>query len=69
MNTSAFWKSAECLKENDIFDKSCQIFNCDETGVSLNPSTVTQMRKAAAKGPGDKAGTDVSHADSPKSML
>ena len=30
----------ETLCENDLLDKPCQVFNCDETGFPLSPSTL-----------------------------
>jgi len=27
----------ECLQQNDTLNKPGQIFNCDETGIPLNP--------------------------------
>lgn len=50
----------ECLKENKIFDKPGFIFNCDETGIPLNPRCMKVIDQVGSKNPshvtsGDKS--------------
>ena len=49
-----------CLEENDILDDPCAIFNCDETGLPLNPPSEKVIHLKGSKHPsyicsGDKA--------------
>ena len=41
----------ECLRENQIMDKPSVIFNCDETGMPLNPTCHKVVDKVGAKNP------------------
>jgi len=41
----------ECLRQNDIFDKPGNIFNCDETGLPLNPTCLKVVDKVGTKHP------------------
>ena len=50
----------ECLRMNNIFDKPGCIFNCDETGIPLNPQCIKVIDKKGSKNPshitsGDKS--------------
>ena len=50
----------ECLKENKIFDKPGCIFNCDESGIPLNPQGIKIVDQKGSKYPshvtcGDKS--------------
>ena len=50
----------ECLQHNKIFDTPGQIFNCDETGLPLNPMCLKVVDKVGSKNPsfitsGDKS--------------
>ena len=50
----------ECLKENKIFDKPGCIFNCDESGIPLNPQCMKVIDQVGSKNPchitsGDKS--------------
>jgi len=50
----------ECLKENKIFDKPGCIFNCDESGIPLNPRCIKVIDHVGSKNPshvtsGDKS--------------
>lgn len=39
------------LKDNDIFDKATSIFNCDESGLPLNPKSQKVVVEAGSKNP------------------
>ena len=39
------------LKENDIFDKPTHLFNCDETGLPLNPKPLKVISQVGVKNP------------------
>ena len=39
----------ECLSENELIDKPCQIFNCNETGMPLNPNMPKVVVKRGTK--------------------
>lgn len=41
----------ECLRQNDILDKPGNIFNCDETGLPLNPTCLKVVDKVGTKHP------------------
>lgn len=41
----------ECLRSNGIIDKPARIFNCDETGVPLNPKSLKVVDKVGSKNP------------------
>ena len=41
----------ECLKQNKIFDKPGCIFNCDETGIPLNPQCMKVIDQVGSKIP------------------
>ena len=41
----------ECLRMNNIFDKPGCIFNCDETGIPLNPQCIKIIDKVGPKNP------------------
>ena len=41
----------DTLKNNDLFDKPTHLFNCDETGVSLNPKPLKTVSEVGAKNP------------------
>ena len=50
----------ECLRMNNIFDKPGCIFNCNETGIPLNPQCIKVIDKKGSKNPshitsGDKS--------------
>ena len=44
----------DCLVQNEIFDKAVAIFNCDETGLPLNPAygkrKVVRIRASSLEG-------------------
>ena len=40
----------DSLKQNEIFNNSVRIYNCDETGVPLNPKGMKVIAKRGAKG-------------------
>ena len=50
----------ECLTQNGILDKPGQIFNCDETGLPLNPKCTRVVDEAGSKNPSFIAGADKS---------
>ena len=39
----------ECLRQNDILDKPGKIFNCNETGLPLNPTCLKVFDKVGSK--------------------
>ena len=39
------------LKDNEIFNNPCRIFNCDETGIPLGPSSLKVIDQVGAKNP------------------
>jgi hypothetical protein len=41
----------ECLHNNEIFDEPNAIYNCDETGLPLNPPALRTMQEKGAKNP------------------
>lgn len=41
----------DCLKSNGIMDKPAHIFNCDETGVPLNPRSLKVVIEVGSKNP------------------
>ena len=41
----------DCLQSNRILDKPARIFNCDETGVPLNPKSLKVIDKVGSKNP------------------
>ena len=41
----------DTLKANEIFDDASRIFNCDETGIPLNPTSLKVVDKVGAKNP------------------
>ena len=41
----------DTLKANEIFNDASRIFNCDETGIPLNPSSLKVVDKVGAKNP------------------
>ena len=41
----------DCLQSNGILDKPARIFNCDETGVPLNPKSPKVIDKVGSKNP------------------
>ena len=41
----------DTLKENRIFNNASRIFNCDETGMALNPPSPKVLHKVGAKNP------------------
>jgi len=41
----------ETLKQNGIFNNASRIFNCDETGIPLNPPSPKVVHKVGAKNP------------------
>ena len=50
----------ECLQQNEILNKLALIFNCDETGLPLNPTCLKVVDKVRSKNPsfitsGDKS--------------
>lgn len=50
----------ECLLQNAIFDKPTVIFNCDETGLPLNPTCGKVVTKVGCKDPSFVTGSDKS---------
>ena len=50
----------ECLLQNSIFDKAGAIFNCDETGLPLNPACGKVLTKSGCKNPSFVTGGDKS---------
>ena len=50
----------QCLKDNDIFNQPGVIFNCDETGLSLNPSSLRVVQQVGTKNPSYITGCDKS---------
>ena len=50
----------ECLIQNGIFDKAGMIFNCDETGLPLNPKCAKVVDKTGTKNPSFVTGGDKS---------
>ena len=49
-----------CLTQNAIFDKPGAIFNCDETGVPLNPKCAKVVQRVGTKNPSFVTGGDKS---------
>ena len=45
------------LHENDIFDHPSHIFNCDETGIPLNPQPLKVVSERGAKNPSNICGS------------
>ena len=50
----------ECLQQNEILNKLALIFNCDETGLPLNPTCLKVVDNVGSKNPsfitsGDKS--------------
>ena len=41
----------DTLKANEIFNDASHIFNCDKTGIPLNPSSLKVVDKVGAKNP------------------
>ena len=41
----------DCLRSNEILDKPAHIFNCDETGVPLNPKSLKVVDRVGSKNP------------------
>lgn len=41
----------ECLRGNKIFDKPAFVYNCDETGLPLNPTSLKVVEEVGAKNP------------------
>ena len=41
----------DCLRSNGIMDKPARIFNCDETGVPLNPKSLKVIDRVGSKNP------------------
>ena len=41
----------ETLQQNDILDKPTQLFNCDETGLSISPKPLKVVSEIGAKHP------------------
>ena len=41
----------DCLRSNEILDKPARIFNCDETGVPLNPKSLKVVDRVGSKNP------------------
>ena len=41
----------DCLKSNGIFNKPSCIFNCDESGIPLNPKSLKVVDKVGSKNP------------------
>ena len=41
----------DCLNENDIFDNPSKIYNCDETGIPLNPTCHKVVDKVGSHNP------------------
>ena len=41
----------ECLQSNEIFDNPNAIYNCDETGLPLNPPALRVVQEIGAKNP------------------
>ena len=39
------------LKDNEIFNNPCRIFNCDETGIPLGPSSLKVIDQVGTKNP------------------
>ena len=50
----------DCLRSNDIFDTPQAIFNCDETGLALNPTSLRVVQECGAKNPNFISGGDKS---------
>lgn len=50
----------ECLTQNGILDKPGQIFNCDETGLPLNPKCARVVGETGSKNPSFIARADKS---------
>ena len=41
----------DCLKSNEIYNKPSCIFNCDESGILLNPNSLKVIDKVGSKNP------------------
>lgn len=50
----------QCLKDNNIYNQPGMIFNCDETGLPLNPPSLRVVQKVGAKNPSYITGSDKS---------
>ena len=50
----------DCLVQNGIFDKAAAIFNCDETGLPLNPACGKIISEKGSKNPSFVTGGDKS---------
>ena len=50
----------DTLCKNDIFDDPAVIFNCDETGLALNPSCLRVVQEVGVKNPSFVTGGDKS---------
>ena len=50
----------DCLVQNEIFDKAVAIFNCDETGLPLNPACGKVIEEKGSKNPSFVTGGDKS---------
>ena len=50
----------DCLVQNEIFDKAVAIFNCDETGLPLNPACGKVIEEKGSKNPSFITGGDKS---------
>ena len=50
----------ECLRDNGIFDDPNAIYNCDETGLPLNPAALRVVQEVGAKNPSFVTGGDKS---------
>ena len=48
------------LRENEIFDRPSHIFNCDETGMPLNPKPLKVVSERGAKNPSNICGSSKS---------
>jgi hypothetical protein len=53
-------KLEDCLRCNEIFDNPGAIFNCDETGLALNPGSSRVVQEIGAKNPNFVTGGDKS---------
>ena len=50
----------DCLRNNEIFDDPGAIFNCDETGLALNPPSLRVVQEVGSKAPNFVTGGDKS---------
>ena len=48
----------ECLKQNELLDKAPFIFNCDESGMPLNPKSLKVVDRVGTKNPSYITGSD-----------